>query len=84
MALLAAVVAVVWANSPWGASYDDLRATMIGPLDVEHWAADGALTLFFFVAGWSSSGSSPSARCVDRPTPRCRSWRRCAGSPYRP
>ena len=24
---------------------------MIGPLDVEHWAADGALTLFFFVAG---------------------------------
>ncbi len=51
VALLAAVVAVVWANSPWGASYADLRATMIGPLDVEHWAADGALTLFFFVAG---------------------------------
>ena len=23
----------------------------IGPLDVEHWAADGALALFFFVAG---------------------------------
>ena len=23
----------------------------VGPLDLEHWAADGALTLFFFVAG---------------------------------
>ena len=50
-ALLAAVVAVVWANSPWGASYADLRHTTIGPLDLEHWAADGALTVFFFVAG---------------------------------
>ena len=26
-------------------------STSVGPLDVEHWAADGALTLFFFVAG---------------------------------
>ncbi|MET0526512.1 MAG: Na+/H+ antiporter NhaA, partial [Nocardioides sp.] len=51
LALLAAVVAVAWANSPWGASYAELRATMIGPLDLEHWAADGALTVFFFVAG---------------------------------
>ena len=42
---------MVWANSPWGASYADLRHLEIGPLDVEHWAADGALTLFFFVAG---------------------------------
>jgi len=51
IALLAAAVAVVWANSPWSASYEELRAFVIGPLDVEHWAADGALTLFFFVAG---------------------------------
>jgi NhaA family Na+:H+ antiporter len=51
LALVAAALAVVWANSPWGASYADLRAFEIGPLDVEHWAADGALTLFFFVAG---------------------------------
>ncbi|HEX5861136.1 MAG TPA: Na+/H+ antiporter NhaA [Nocardioides sp.] len=51
VALLAAAVAVVWASSPWGASYDDLRHLTIGPLDLEHWAADGALTLFFFVAG---------------------------------
>ena len=25
--------------------------SQIGPLDLEHWAADGALTLFFYVAG---------------------------------
>jgi NhaA family Na+:H+ antiporter len=49
--LLAAIVAVVWANSPWGGSYEDLRHLQVGPLDVEHWAADGALTLFFYLAG---------------------------------
>jgi NhaA family Na+:H+ antiporter len=51
LALLAAAIAVVWANSPWSGAYDDLRHLTLGPLDVEHWAADGALTLFFFVAG---------------------------------
>jgi len=51
IALAAATVAVIWANSPAGGSYADLRHAMIGPLDVEHWAADGALALFFFVAG---------------------------------
>ena len=51
VALLAAAVAVVWANSPVGDSYDAFRHARIGPLDLEHWAADGALTLFFFVAG---------------------------------
>jgi NhaA family Na+:H+ antiporter len=49
--LLAAVVAVVWANSPWGDLYQDIRHFQIGPLDVEQWAADGALTLFFYLAG---------------------------------
>jgi Na+:H+ antiporter, NhaA family len=51
VALVAAAVAVVWANSGWAGSYEDLRHLTIGPLNVEHWAADGALTLFFFVAG---------------------------------
>ena len=50
IALLAAVVAVVWANVDTG-SYQDLRHLELGPLDVEHWAADGALSIFFFVAG---------------------------------
>jgi len=51
LALLAAAVAVVWANSAWGDSYRSLIHLELGPLDVHHWAADGALTLFFFVAG---------------------------------
>jgi Na+:H+ antiporter, NhaA family len=51
VALMAAVVGVAWANSAWAASYFELRHVEIGPLDLEHWAADGALTLFFFVAG---------------------------------
>ncbi len=50
IALLAAVVAVVWANVDAG-SYHDLQHLGVGPLDLEHWAADGALALFFFVAG---------------------------------
>jgi NhaA family Na+:H+ antiporter len=49
--LVAAVVAVIWANSPFAETYLDFRHLQVGPLDMEHWAADGALTLFFFVAG---------------------------------
>jgi NhaA family Na+:H+ antiporter len=52
--LAAAVVAVVWANSPGAESYESLRHWVPFPalgLDLEHWAADGALTLFFFIAG---------------------------------
>lgn len=51
IALAAAAIAVVWANTPWSEAYDALRHFAIGPLDMEHWAADGALTVFFFVAG---------------------------------
>lgn len=51
LALTAAAIAVVWANSPWAAAYHSLQDFVIGPLDLEHWAADGALTVFFFVAG---------------------------------
>jgi NhaA family Na+:H+ antiporter len=50
IALLAAAVAVIWANT-YDHSYESLRHFEIGPLNVEQWAADGALTLFFFVAG---------------------------------
>jgi Na+:H+ antiporter, NhaA family len=47
----AALVAVVWANSPLAGAYVDLQHLRLGPLDLAHWASDGALTLFFFVAG---------------------------------
>ncbi|GAA3906249.1 Na+/H+ antiporter NhaA [Streptomyces gulbargensis] len=55
--LLAAVVALVWANSPAGDSYASVRDFHFGPaslhldLSVQHWAADGLLAVFFFVAG---------------------------------
>ncbi len=55
--LLAAVVALVWANSPLSASYESVSDFHIGPaalgldLSVQHWAADGLLAIFFFVAG---------------------------------
>ena len=49
--LLATVVALVWANSPWQTSYAHARAFMVGPLPLEAWASDGLLAVFFFVAG---------------------------------
>jgi Na+:H+ antiporter, NhaA family len=50
VALVAAGVALVWANLA-ASSYADVRGLDIGPLDLEHWAADGALAIFFYVAG---------------------------------
>lgn len=50
IALAAALIAVVWANLD-AASYQHLQHLHLGPLSLEHWAADGGLTLFFFVAG---------------------------------
>ncbi len=50
IALLGAVVALVWANLDVD-SYQGLREVKFGPLDLEHWAADGALAVFFFLAG---------------------------------
>jgi Na+:H+ antiporter, NhaA family len=47
----AAVVALIWANSPWQDTYHHLRDSRLGPLTVEQWASDGALTLFFYLAG---------------------------------
>lgn len=49
--LTAAVVAVAWANSGWSEAYDAVRHQHLGPLDLEHWAADGGLAIFFYLAG---------------------------------
>ena len=51
LALGAALVALVWANSPADAAYHSFVGFELGPLNLEHWGAEGALTLFFFVAG---------------------------------
>jgi NhaA family Na+:H+ antiporter len=55
--IAAAVVALVWANSPWHTSYADLSDVRLGPeslhldLTLAEWASDGLLAIFFFVAG---------------------------------
>ncbi|WP_433558711.1 Na+/H+ antiporter NhaA [Pseudonocardia xinjiangensis] len=53
----AAVIALVWANSPWSGIYTGLAGLTVGPvalhldLTLAEWAADGLLAIFFFVAG---------------------------------
>ena len=57
--VVAAVAALVWANSPWSASYDRLwhSAADIGfaghqlSLDLRDWVNDGLMAIFFLVVG---------------------------------
>jgi Na+:H+ antiporter, NhaA family len=55
--LIAAAIALVWANSPWGQSYENLVDLQVGPISLHLdlplgvWAADGLLAVFFFVVG---------------------------------
>ena len=55
--LIAAVAALVWANSPWSDTYHALAGTVLGPaalhldLSLAGWASDGLLAVFFFVVG---------------------------------
>jgi Na+:H+ antiporter, NhaA family len=47
----AAIIALIWANSPWDDAYRALSDAHLGPLSLAEWAADGLLAIFFFVAG---------------------------------
>ena len=61
--MVGALIALVWANSPWSAAYESLRDLEVGPhldlgpvplhldLTLGTWAADGLLAIFFFVVG---------------------------------
>jgi NhaA family Na+:H+ antiporter len=57
--LAAAAIALIWANSPWSASYHELTNLRVGTddlglhlkLSLGSWAADGLLAIFFFVVG---------------------------------
>jgi Na+:H+ antiporter, NhaA family len=57
--LSATVAALVWANSPWLASYEALWSTSLSihvgeaelSKDLRHWVNDGLMTLFFLVVG---------------------------------
>ncbi|HEY0343321.1 MAG TPA: Na+/H+ antiporter NhaA [Solirubrobacteraceae bacterium] len=55
----ATVVALLWANSPWPGSYDDVWATRLSlslgdagiSMDLQHWVNEGLMTFFFLVVG---------------------------------
>jgi Na+:H+ antiporter, NhaA family len=57
--LIMAVVALIWANSPWAASYNALWETEFAitlgryalGLSLHHWVNDGLIVIFFFVVG---------------------------------
>ncbi len=57
--LVATLAALLWANSPWSASYHHLWTTELAVrlggnelgMDLRHWVNDGLMALFFFVAG---------------------------------
>jgi NhaA family Na+:H+ antiporter len=57
--LIAAVAALVWANSPWDGSYRSLWASNLGvtvaghalSMDLRHWVSDGLMAFFFLVVG---------------------------------
>ncbi len=57
--LVCALVALMWANSPWAASYDELTHTYFGvslgehsmKMSLKHWVNDLLMVVFFFVVG---------------------------------
>lgn len=57
--IVAAAVAIIWANSPWGDAYFALRDFHLAvplpglhlDLSIGHWASDGLLAVFFFLTG---------------------------------
>jgi NhaA family Na+:H+ antiporter len=57
--LVCSVIALAWANSPWGDVYDELMHVKIGlsagsgnfTLSVHDWINDGLMVVFFFVVG---------------------------------
>ena len=57
--MVAAVAALIWANSPWRAAYADLWHMPLGlrfgsfafERDLHFWINDALMTVFFFVVG---------------------------------
>jgi NhaA family Na+:H+ antiporter len=74
MLLLAALMALAWANSPWGDAYERLWRTpaelrlgswVIGH-DLRHWVNDGLMTLFFLVVGLEIKREFQTGELQDR------------------
>ncbi|WP_448615183.1 Na+/H+ antiporter NhaA [Modestobacter sp. URMC 112] len=57
--VLATLIALAWANSPWGAFYERLWHTEFAvrlgsaaiSMDLQHWVNDGLMVFFFFLIG---------------------------------
>jgi Na+/H+ antiporter NhaA len=57
--LVATIVALLWANSPWSDSYESLWTTKLAitvgdggvSADLRHWVNEGLMTFFFLVVG---------------------------------
>ncbi|MEW6473805.1 MAG: Na+/H+ antiporter NhaA [Actinomycetota bacterium] len=72
--LVAAVAALVWANSPWQGAYESLWATEAGiriggfqlSHDLRHWVNDGLMVLFFFVVGLEIKTELVAGELADR------------------
>lgn len=55
----AAAAALIWANAPWSASYENLWTSRAGisiaghelNMDIRHWVNEGLMTVFFLVVG---------------------------------
>ncbi|HET6792261.1 MAG TPA: Na+/H+ antiporter NhaA, partial [Actinomycetota bacterium] len=74
MLLAAAVIALAWANSPWGDAYERFWSTpaelrlgtwAIGN-DLRHWVNDGLMTLFFLVVGLEIKREFQTGELQDR------------------
>jgi len=72
--MVAAFIAIAWANSPWRTAYADLWRIPIGfnfgPFGFEHhldfWISDGLMTVFFFVVGLEIRRGIYSGELSDR------------------
>ena len=49
--MIAAILAMLVANSPWSSSYFDWLHEKAGPLSVHHWIIDALMAIFFFMIG---------------------------------
>lgn len=72
--VLATVIALIWANSPWKAGYEAVWHTEFAltlgrysfEMDLHHWINDGLMTIFFFVVGMEIKREATSGHLASR------------------
>jgi Na+:H+ antiporter, NhaA family len=72
--LAATVIALVWVNSPWGTSYEDVWHTAVTVevgtsglhLDLRHFVNDAAMAVFFLVLGLEIARETTAGELRDR------------------